>query len=385
MQMRKVELGTFDCGACQVAFTEKAIRFYPAEASRFQPKGYHEEIELEMSALTSIKIDKQRGLMCVTGFFGYDVPEHYNCMAVENSPQSRALFHFDTTEGDGVWSGSDRDKRVKSLMRLSPEIRNKTNFNPGQIDFAAELQRFKRRQLGEEHVAKPPKPAAGRGSRAPPPSSRGHSLLQAATSGSGSGGAGRGRGSGSAGTSRFPGQGQRVDGKRTDGTPPIDQFMTGATSRPMERERTNHRPQRSTRSSSYWGDVSGVKRRGVNKKAPIHPRPHPYPHPPPPSPPRRPPTLAPTLAPPNPNPNPHPHPNPNPNPNPNPTKVLIYPEETAKDAVTLTEEECDRLDEKEFLNDSLVDYELKRIQAAALQPEGLEAATLGARGCNPRS
>jgi len=48
--------------------------------------------------------------------------------------------------------------------------------------------------------------------------------------------------------------------------------------------------------------------------------------------------------------------------------VLIYPEETAKDAVTLTEEECDRLDEQEFLNDSLVDYELKRIQAAALQP-----------------
>ena len=51
-----------------------------------------------------------------------------------------------------------------------------------------------------------------------------------------------------------------------------------------------------------------------------------------------------------------------------PPKVLIYPEESAKDAVTLTEEECDRLDEKEFLNDSLVDYELKRIQAAALQP-----------------
>ena len=53
--------------------------------------------------------------------------------------------------------------------------------------------------------------------------------------------------------------------------------------------------------------------------------------------------------------------------------MLIYPEETAKDAVTLTEEECDRLDEKDdgssrLLNDSLVDYELKRIQAAALQP-----------------
>ena len=69
-----------------------------------------------------------------------------------------------------------------------------------------------------------------------------------------------------------------------------------------------------------------------------------------------------------PRPQPQLQPSPDPNPTPPYTKVLIYPEESAKDAVTLTEEECDRLDEKEFLNDSLVDYELKRIQAAALQP-----------------
>ena len=145
MQMRKVELGTFDCGACQVAFTEKAIRFYTDEAPRFQPMGYHEQIELEMPALANIQIDKQRGLMCVTGFFGYDVPGHYGPFAARDSPQSRALFHFNISEGDGVWSGSDRDKLVKSLMRLSPDIRSKTHFNPGRIDFAAELQRFKRR------------------------------------------------------------------------------------------------------------------------------------------------------------------------------------------------------------------------------------------------
>ena len=165
MQMRKVELGTFDCGACQVAFTEKAIRFYTDEAPRFQPRGYPEEIELEVSALTSIQIDKQRGLMCVTGFFGYEVPGHYNCYAAYNV-QSRVLFHFDTSEGDGVWSGSYRAKRVNALLRLSPHIRNKSHFNPERIDFAAELQRFKRRQTSEKHVPKPPKPAAGRGRRA---------------------------------------------------------------------------------------------------------------------------------------------------------------------------------------------------------------------------
>ena len=168
MQMRKVELGTFDCGACQVAFTEKAIRFYTDEAPRFQPRGFPEEIELEMPALASIQIDKQRGLMCVTGSFEYAVPGHYDCISAANGPLSRALFHFDTSEGNGVWSGSDRDNRVRSLMRLSPDIRNKTHFNPERIDFAAELQRFKRRQTSEKHVPKPPspKPAAGRGRRA---------------------------------------------------------------------------------------------------------------------------------------------------------------------------------------------------------------------------
>ena len=42
--------------------------------------------------------------------------------------------------------------------------------------------------------------------------------------------------------------------------------------------------------------------------------------------------------------------------------VLIYPDESSKDAVTLTNEDMDRLTTQEFLNDSLVDYELKRIQ-----------------------
>ena len=39
--------------------------------------------------------------------------------------------------------------------------------------------------------------------------------------------------------------------------------------------------------------------------------------------------------------------------------VLIYPNHDAKDAVTLTTEEVDRLRQNDFLNDSLVDYELK--------------------------
>ena len=42
--------------------------------------------------------------------------------------------------------------------------------------------------------------------------------------------------------------------------------------------------------------------------------------------------------------------------------VLIYPSASSKDAVTLTNADLDRLTTQEFLNDSLVDYELKRIQ-----------------------
>ena len=345
MQMKQVQLGTFDCGACEVAFSEKAIRFYTDEATRFQPHGYHEEIELEISALTRIEIDKEKSTLCVSGFFGYHVEGYYSPFAT--GPESRVLLHLATGEGAGVWKGSDRAEQVGKLMRLSPDIKQRTGFNPTERDFANELRLFKRRQTGEEHAPKPPKAAAGRGSR-------GSQLQASATTGSGSGGTSRGSGSTSAG--RFPGAGQRMDGKGASGTPQIGQYYSATP-----RERSNHRPQRNpgrSGGSSFDRDFGGSKKKAYNEKAPTYPRPHPQPH------------LQPS---------------PDPNPTPPYTKVLIYPEESAKDAVTLTEEECDRLDEKEFLNDSLVDYELKRIQAAALQPEGLEPATLGARACNPRS
>ncbi|KOO25560.1 sentrin-specific protease 7 [Chrysochromulina tobinii] len=51
--------------------------------------------------------------------------------------------------------------------------------------------------------------------------------------------------------------------------------------------------------------------------------------------------------------------------------VLVYPDEQAKDAVTLTDEELQRLVENEYLNDTLVDYKLKQIQAS-LSPALLE-------------
>ena len=141
MPMRKVDLGTFDCGACQVDFSEKAIRFFTTEGHH--PHGVDEEIVLEVSALVSIDIDKFRGVMCVTGFFGYDVPDHYSPFAVADASK-RVLFHFEANEG--VWNGSDRADQTKSLMRLSEEIKNKTDFNPDNRDFASELRCFKWRQ-----------------------------------------------------------------------------------------------------------------------------------------------------------------------------------------------------------------------------------------------
>ena len=48
--------------------------------------------------------------------------------------------------------------------------------------------------------------------------------------------------------------------------------------------------------------------------------------------------------------------------------VLVYPDEQTKDAVTLTDEELQRLIQNEYLNDTLVDYKLKQIQAS-LPPE----------------
>ena len=98
LQMRQVQLGTFDCGACQVDFSEKAIRFYTAEGH--QPHGYEEEIELEMTALVKIEIDREKSILCVSGYFGYDIQNHYSPFA--DGPKSRVLFHLVTGEGAGV-------------------------------------------------------------------------------------------------------------------------------------------------------------------------------------------------------------------------------------------------------------------------------------------
>ena len=91
--------------------------------------------------------------MCVTGFFGYEIQNYYSNFATAG-PKSRVLFHLVTGEGAGIWSGSDRAEQVKSLLRLSPDIKQKTGFNPNGRDFANELRLFKRRETGEEHAPK---------------------------------------------------------------------------------------------------------------------------------------------------------------------------------------------------------------------------------------
>jgi len=47
-------------------------------------------------------------------------------------------------------------------------------------------------------------------------------------------------------------------------------------------------------------------------------------------------------------------------------KVLVYPTEDSKDAVTLRTGDVDRLQNNDFLNDSLIDFEVKYIQLASL-------------------
>ena len=70
LSMRKVELGTFDCGACQVAFTDERIHFFPEN----NPNPHDiEEIVLEVPALTRMEVDKERSVLCVTGFFRCEI------------------------------------------------------------------------------------------------------------------------------------------------------------------------------------------------------------------------------------------------------------------------------------------------------------------------
>lgn len=82
MRMRKVMLGTFDCGSCEVVFARDCVRFFPDE-DHAPPSGAGLiEFEYSFLILAWLDMDKANRVLCLTGFFPYKIAGHFACADV---------------------------------------------------------------------------------------------------------------------------------------------------------------------------------------------------------------------------------------------------------------------------------------------------------------
>ena len=90
IRMRKVELGTFSCGRCEVVFEEDRLYFWAEEGH--EPPGDGAAIIFEYSGLTRLDVDEKSSVLCVTGFFPHEIEpleQHYQPFSNDGSSASR--------------------------------------------------------------------------------------------------------------------------------------------------------------------------------------------------------------------------------------------------------------------------------------------------------
>ena len=72
MRMRKVMLGTFDCGGCEVVFARDCVRFFPDE-DHAPPSG----AGLIEFNLARVEVDMTKSVLCLTNVFSYKIAGHF--------------------------------------------------------------------------------------------------------------------------------------------------------------------------------------------------------------------------------------------------------------------------------------------------------------------
>ena len=72
MRMRKVMLGTFDCGGCEVVFARDCVRFFPDE-DHAPPSG----AGLIEFNLAWVDVDMTKSVLCLTHVFSYKIAGHF--------------------------------------------------------------------------------------------------------------------------------------------------------------------------------------------------------------------------------------------------------------------------------------------------------------------
>ena len=310
LQTKRTMLGTWDCGPATVTFTAEKIQWFPAEGRALPGTGEYPLISISLSTVTAFEIDKQNGCLGIWSLaplpFEGKLGERWSPMWSHECPESSIFIQYNTREFAASWPSQ--------IAKFSEKMKKLSKFvGPGLIS-GRESKKERKGQVAPLEIRQNP-PKQSRGSqqmnkalaeqRDDKPQPPGGALVPPP------------------GVPWFPRQGakQRTSTQpshsstRRQHQPSLHAFdLPGASSSgggTSSFSQHSAPPPRKTRSNSR--DLRDLQARGDAQV------------------------------------------------------VLVYPRVDAKDAVTITEEEVVRLQQHEFLNDSLVDYKLKVIQ------EGLPA------------
>ena len=159
MRMRKVMLGTFDCGSCEVVFAKDWVRFFPDE-DHAPPSGAG-LIEFNMQLRRGMDMDEEKSVLCLTGCFPYKIAGHFDGEQdeyrwgggadVQRHPhvkahvKARVLF----------FTGLDCEQFKASLKKVRTLFQGpRMTCNPTDRDYGLELYRHMGGQLSPRaHLA----------------------------------------------------------------------------------------------------------------------------------------------------------------------------------------------------------------------------------------
>ena len=356
ISMRRVMLGTHECGACQVHFGPAGTRpagtvsWISADGYGFGPgRDKYIQITISESVISRVEVNKAKGSMCFWGpginvpFLNPDNDDHMEIFCATrgfNELQSSIYMEWDPMDFPSQWP----DSIGRPGSRFAP---------------ACSFFNFVREHMGKRKEHSPVWPAR-RSSRG----GGGNFVGGMKKAGAAPASAGASRGS--------------LMVKSGQGPPPMARTAQGATARSKKRETEasqvqayyaaerdgQPRQQRDMRSygvggSSSRGGASSAGGAGPSRRTWAEPMEKfhnlrgrkkaaetlfIYPN-----------AVTPTFAP---SPGSWPRPPP-PLATHTPPPLPPHPPQEAKDGVTITTEELDRLSNNDFLNDSLVDYQLK--------------------------
>ena len=92
MRMLKVELGSWDCGACELVFEPGLLHFIPEEGRTPPGLDVGARLEFAIDGMIRLEIDKEKCVLCVTGYFTIWIDDYYDPFGRIGARGSRHLW-----------------------------------------------------------------------------------------------------------------------------------------------------------------------------------------------------------------------------------------------------------------------------------------------------